>query len=91
MVHPHPARYNTTPFNERNKMRTITTAANQITIIANIKSEIQRLYDTNRTLLDLGSNVAHEEMQRNWNKIAMLKRRLSDRLDPHKTKVCPPA
>jgi len=71
--------------------RTITTAKNQMTIIANIKSEIQRLYDTNRTLLDLGSNVAHEEMQRNWNKIAMLKLRLSDRLDPHKTKVLPPA
>ena len=69
--------------------RIITTYEGHLHTVNNIKNELKRLYDTNRTLLDLDSDVAYEQIQLNWNKMRELENRLKDNLDPTKTKVCP--
>lgn len=71
--------------------RIITTYEGHLHVVNNIKNELKRLYDTNRTLLDLDSDVAYQQIQLNWSKMRELENRLKDWLDPTKTKVCPPA
>ena len=57
-------------------------------IIANIKAELNRLYNVNRTLAEQNSQPAIETIQENWKYMRELEARLADRKNPKIYKEC---
>lgn len=57
-------------------------------IIANIKAELNRLYNVNRTLAEQNSQPAIEAIQENWKYMRELEARLIDRKNPKIYKEC---
>ena len=64
-----------------NKMTThyLTTKLNQDTIIANIKAELNLLYNVNRTLANQNSECAFDAIRLNWSKMRELEAQLAER------------
>ena len=58
-------------------VRYLTTKLNQDTIIANIKAELNLLYNVNRTLANVKSECAIEAIHLNWSKMRELEAQLA--------------
>ena len=71
-----------------NKMATLVRKEDNERIIANIKAELNRLYNVNRTLAEQNSQPAIETIQENWKYMRELEARLADRKNPKIYKEC---